>query len=148
MMAGSGPGMVSTPSTANLKTRIDTLEETYEACLGYAAQGVSGESAGGHIREALGRADAALSGLGDLLLTAVTERGLQPSERYRTFIEVLRRDASDAQAALQLVLAQQRISSQLVDNLNSSLHLRALLTDIFIIDEILNPHIVRAAEPS
>lgn len=135
-------------SAADLKTRIDTLEETYEVCLGYAAQGVSGESSGGHIREALGRADAALSSLADLFLTAVAERGLEPSARYRAFIEVLRRDAFDAQAAIQLVLAQHRISSQLVDNLNASLHLRALLTDIFIIDEILNPHVARAAEPA
>jgi hypothetical protein len=35
-----------------------------------------------------------------------------------------------------LVLAQPAISSQLVDNLNASIHLRALLTDLFLIDEI------------
>ena len=29
------------------------------------------------------------------------------------------------------------ISSQLVDNLNASIHLRTLLTDIFLIDETL-----------
>jgi len=31
---------------------------------------------------------------------------------------------------LRLVLAQKSISSQLVDNLNASIHLRTLLTDI------------------
>jgi hypothetical protein len=35
------------------------------------------------------------------------------------------------------VLAQPTISSQLVDNLNASIHLRALLTDLFLIDEAL-----------
>ncbi len=50
---------------------------------------------------------------------------------------VLDRDARDAQAAVQLVLAQPVISSQLVDNLNASIHLRALLTDLFLIDEAL-----------
>ena len=40
-------------------------------------------------------------------------------------------------AAIQLVLAQPSISSQLVDNLNASIHLRALLTDLFLIDEVL-----------
>jgi hypothetical protein len=34
------------------------------------------------------------------------------------------------------VLAQPAISSQLIDNLNASIHLRALLTDLFLIDEI------------
>ena len=38
---------------------------------------------------------------------------------------------------MQLVLAQPGISSQLVDNLNASIHLRALLTDLFLVDEVL-----------
>jgi len=42
-------------------------------------------------------------------------------------------------AAIQLVLAQPTISSQLVDNLNASIHVHALLTDLFLIDEILKP---------
>ena len=48
--------------------------------------------------------------------------------------------ASDAQASVQLALAQPSISSQLVDNLNASIHLRALLTDLFLIDEVLKGH--------
>ncbi|MGH9145308.1 MAG: hypothetical protein ACRD1Q_01270 [Vicinamibacterales bacterium] len=47
------------------------------------------------------------------------------------------RDAHATLAALELVLAQPSISSQLIDNLNASIHLRALLTDLFILDEIL-----------
>ena len=55
---------------------------------------------------------------------------------YRAFISVIDRDARDAQAAIQLVLAQPAIGSQMVDNLNASIHLRALLTDLFLIDEV------------
>ncbi len=40
---------------------------------------------------------------------------------------------------MRLVLAQSTISSQLIDNLNASIHLRALLTDLFLVDEILKP---------
>ena len=47
------------------------------------------------------------------------------------------RDADAAQAGLRVVLAQANISSQLVDNLNASIHVRALLTDVFLIDELL-----------
>jgi hypothetical protein len=43
------------------------------------------------------------------------------------------------------VLAQPGISSQLVDNLNASIHLRALLTDLFLIDEIVRPDAVESA---
>ena len=48
---------------------------------------------------------------------------------------MLDRDAGDSLAAIELVLAQPALSSQLIDNLNASIHLRALLTDLFLIDE-------------
>jgi hypothetical protein len=40
---------------------------------------------------------------------------------------------------VRLVLARADIGSQLVDNLNASIHLRALLTDLFVVDEALKP---------
>ena len=49
----------------------------------------------------------------------------------------MRQDAIKAGAAIRLVLAQPTISSQIVDNLNASIHLRALLTDLFLLDEAL-----------
>ena len=61
-------------------------------------------------------------------------------EPYRAFADVIERDARDASAAIRLVLAQPAIGSQLIDNLNASIHLRALLTDLFLIDEVLKRH--------
>jgi hypothetical protein len=60
-------------------------------------------------------------------------------ESYYAFIAMLNKDAADARTAVGLVLAQPSISSQLVDNLNASIHLRALLTDLFLMDEIVRP---------
>jgi len=60
---------------------------------------------------------------------------------------VLARDAQDSLAAIEIVLAQSIISSQLIDNLNASIHLRALLTDLFLIDEIVKTHQI-AGEPA
>jgi hypothetical protein len=62
---------------------------------------------------------------------------LEPAERYQTFFAVLARDARDSLAAIELVLAQPAISSQLIDNLNASIHLRALLTDLFLVSEVV-----------
>ena len=125
---------------AELNSRIDIIEEAYEFMLAYASQGLSsdqGSDTGRQAREYLKRCDTALTGLGDFL-TGFTERlGLEPAAPYRAFIDVIDRDARNAQAALQLVLAQPAIGSQLVDNLNASIHLRALLTDLFLIDEVL-----------
>ena len=128
-----------------LNRRCNAIEECYEFMLAYAAQGLAGEAAsqsGGQLREYLTRASAALAGLGDLLLQVVERDGLEPADRYRTFAAVLDRDARDARAAVELVIAQPSISSQLVDNLNASIHVRALLTDLFLIDEILKPQVV------
>ena len=59
------------------------------------------------------------------------------AEVYADFIAVLEQERVATRAALRLVLAQQAMSSQLIDNLNASIHIRALLTDIFLIDETL-----------
>ena len=124
----------------DLKTRCDAIEECYEFMLAYAAQGVVDEAssqAAGQLRGLLARAEAALTGMGDAYRAVVERDGLEPVDRYRAFLEVLDRDARSALAAFQLVIAQPSISSQLIDNLNASIHVRALLTDLFLIDELL-----------
>ena len=130
-----------------LKDRCARIEESYEFMLAYAAQGLRiepGGAAGSQIRTTLVVCDRALSGLGDVFTEIVRADGLQPAAAYDKFIAVLKRDADDAQAAIQLALAQPSISSQMVDNLNASIHLRALLTDLFLIDEIVRPEGVSA----
>jgi hypothetical protein len=120
--------------------RCDTIEEAYEFMLAYAAQGLTGDASsatGGQLREFLTRAATALNGMGGLLTALIERERLEPEARYRAYSAVLDRDAGDSLAAIELVLAQPSISSQLVDNLNASIHLRALLTDLFLIDEIL-----------
>ena len=123
-----------------LKDRCAKIEECYEFMLAYAAQGLRSEPGGGsgsQLRTLLTRCDEALDGLGDVLTDIVRSEQLRPAEKYDAFIRMLNRDASDARAAVGLVLAQPSISSQLIDNLNASIHLRALLTDLFLIDEIV-----------
>ena len=115
-----------------LTARCDSIEEAYEFMLAYAAQGRSGEEAGKGpgIRRFLERAAAALDGLD----RAAAER--LGADAAADFIAILEDDAGKARAAVRLVLAQPSIGSQLVDNLNASIHLRALLTDLFLIDEV------------
>jgi hypothetical protein len=123
-----------------LERRCNAIEEGYEFMLAYAAQGLAGDGAsqsGGQLREFLQRTVAALSGLGELFARFVAEGRLAHADRYHAFLTVLDRDATDTLAAVQLVLIQPSISSQLIDNLNASIHVRALLTDLFLIDEIL-----------
>lgn len=127
---------------AEIWERCNTIEECYEFMLAYAAQGLSsdyGSSPAEEIRGYLNRAVNAIKGLAENCAGTVRDRGLQPEQRYHEFLAVLDRDARDSLVAIELVLIQPAISSQLVDNLNASIHLRALLTDLFLVTEILKP---------
>jgi len=128
---------------AEIWNRCEAVEECYEFLLAYAAQGLpsdQGSKSGGQVREFLHRAVQALVGLSETCAMAVKEEGIEPAGKYLAFFAVLDRDARNSLAAIELVLAQPAISSQLMDNLNASIHLRALLTDLFLVDEILKPH--------
>jgi hypothetical protein len=127
----------------DINARCDAIEECYEFMLAYAGQGLAGDEgsqSSGQVRDYLNRAVEAISGLAEAYAAVVKQENLQPAERYHAFLAVLDRDARDSLAAIQLVLAQITLSSQSIDNLNASIHLRALLTDMFLVDEILKPH--------
>jgi hypothetical protein len=121
-------------------TRCDAIEEAYEFMLAYAAQGLpheQGSASGSQIREFLRKCERALDGLADAARRSVRDLEGEEAAPFEAFVDVLDRDARNARAAVRLVLAQPSIGSQLVDNLNASSHLRAVLTDFFLLDEAL-----------
>jgi hypothetical protein len=123
-----------------LKRRVDAIESGYELMLAYAAQGRptdQGSPNGGQLRDALSNFEAALTGIADVFRRIVAAEHADRQSAYVDFLEVIERDARAAQAGLRIVMAQPGISSMLVDNLNASIHVRALLTDMFLIDEAL-----------
>ncbi len=114
---------------------IEAIESGYELMLAYAAQGIEGDDApDSQIRHALKEMNNALDNLGKSAVRIAEERELVD---YRNFLDAMNADAKRAQAGIKLVLGKPTISSQLIDNLNASIHLRALLTDLFLIDEAL-----------
>jgi hypothetical protein len=125
----------------DIQERCDTIEACYEFTLSYAAQGLptdEGSPSGKQLRDHLTRAVEALRGIDDSYAAAVKQEQLVPVDKYQAFFDVLARDAQSSIAVIELVLVQPAISSQLIDNLNASMHLRALLTDLFLITEILD----------
>ena len=122
-----------------IELRCETIEECYEFTLSYAARGFptdAGSDAGRQVRNHLTRAVEAMRDLKASCAAAIGKEQLAPAARYEAFFAVLAGDAETAAAAIDLVLAQPVISSQLIDNLNASIHLRALLTDLFLMTEI------------
>jgi hypothetical protein len=125
---------------ADILERFEAIEECYEFMLAYAAQGLpsdEGSKSGGQLRQFLTTAVETMGGLADGCRAAMWEEDLERKDRLEAFLVVLDRDARDSLAAMNLVLAQPVISSQLIDNLNASMHLRALLTDLFLLGEVL-----------
>lgn len=120
-----------------VEARCDAIEECYEFMLGFAGKGLPSDE-GSQVRYHLQRAINALNGLAQNFADIIEKQGIEPVAKYQRFLKVLERDAADSLAAFELVLAQSKISSQLIDNLNASIHLRALLTGIFLVEGALN----------
>ena len=133
----------------DLKARIDAIEKGYEFFLAYAAQGLAGDQAGKsgeQVREYLRGFDEALDGLAEAFAAHLpaggdgagdAEAGDGATTAATGALDLLRQDAAASRALLRLVAAQPAVSSQLIDNLNASIHIRALLTDVFVLGEVV-----------
>jgi hypothetical protein len=131
-----------TPEAAReeLSRRADAIEGGYEMMLAYAAQGLpsdQGAANSSQLREHLQRFETALTGLAQAYRECASVLGVGPADALNNFLKTLESDAAATQAALRLVLGQPGISSQMIDNINASIHVRALLTDVFVVDEII-----------
>ncbi len=130
-----------------IERHCETIEACYEFTLSYAARGLAGDDGsdvGRQLREHLTRAAEAMRGLERSCAETMEQEQLAPAEKYEAFFAVMKRDAESAVAAVELVLAQPAIGSQTIDNLNASIHLRALLADLFLVTEILGVRRTRA----
>ena len=107
---------------------IEAIEGGYEFLLAYAAQGKDSDEtvsgAASEVRQTLENMAGAAASI---------EKRL--AEGSHPFHAVIVDDARKSHAAITLVLDQKGISSEIVDNLNASIHLRALLTDLFLLSE-------------
>jgi len=122
---------------AAMRDAFDRIEEAYEFMLAYAAQGRKQEVAEGggesQIRHYLRRFDGAMADLESAL-----ERGLGGDEGA-AFADRVRSDLATARSVIGLLLARPSITSDMIDNTNGLIALRALLTDIFFIDQAVLP---------
>lgn len=138
-------------SAGDVSERIDVIERGYEYLLAYAAQGRQ-DDAGTEVRDTLSKMHRALEGLAqalrkqaegsqraaaDSLVEARSSASEASSLDTTAFFDAFTEDARKARGAIALVLTRPAISSLLVDNLNASIHLRALLTDIFLAEQAL-----------
>ncbi len=122
-----------------MRAAFDAIEEAYEFMLAYAAQGRKDEAADGgqggesQIRQYLKRFRAAL----DDLRGAASPRLGGPegdvySQRFLADLDVMK-------SVLDLLMAQASISSDMIDNTNGLVAVRAFLTNVFFVDQAVLP---------
>lgn len=110
---------------------IETIESGYEFLLAYAAQGRPANvetGPGPHARPTI-----------EGMLQAMRNLAEEFSSSADNFEQLIADDCNKAGAALGFILSQQKIGSEIVDNLNASIHLRAVLTDLFLYGEAREP---------
>jgi hypothetical protein len=115
----------------NIEADIEAIESGYEFLLAYAAQGRPPQDESGpgqHPRPEL-----------EKVLAAMTHASGALSGSDNDFEQVIVGDLKKAMAAVGFVLAQPKLGSEVVDNLNASIHLRAVLTDFFLYGEAFRP---------
>jgi hypothetical protein len=133
---------MSETQAADLKSRIDTIEEAYEYFLAYAAQGREhdDESEAGGVRAFLKNAIIALDGIHGTAIIAAGNAS-QGAAEWANYLDVFKDDAARAKTLLEFALAQPILSSELIDNLNATNHVRTLLTDVFLLDSALEANL-------
>lgn len=131
-----------------LQNCIEKIEASYEYMLAYAAQGrktepVAGEGGEGpSIRSFLEDMVWGIENISDGFAQALETLNVDDLAKGQTekFKATLNADAESALSVVSLVLNVPSLSSQVIDNLNASTHVRSLLTDIFVLDEVLKIH--------
>lgn len=116
----------------DLEKDIDVVESGYEFLLAYAAQGRPPHDEKDypppHARPTLQNMLDSMQNVAGML-----------ADSQDDYEQVIADDIRKASAALKFVLAQPRMSSELIDNLNASIHLRSVLTDFFLYSEVFRP---------
>ena len=122
-----------------IRERTDAIEACCLFMQGYAAQGLATGARAkseARLREFMTGALTAMKGIAEHCATVIDVDTIEAADRLMAFLAVLDREASDSVAAMELVLAQPSISSELIDSFSASMHLRALLSDLLVLCEI------------
>ncbi len=121
---------------AAMRAAFDIIEESYEFMLAYAAQGQRQEQGDSQIqiRQYLKRFREAL-----INLESVGSSGFAEKSSSRPFARRFREDTAVVRSVIEVLLSKSSITSDMVDNTNGLIAVRAFLTDVFFIDQAVLP---------
>lgn len=129
-------GKIDQDAAAAMRNAIDVVEEAYEFMLAYAAQGRKREAEDesiSKIRQYLTRLAGALDDMRDAAPAIFSSDASQPF--HDRFID----DLATTRSVAAILLDSPSITSDMIDNTNGLIAVRALLTDLFFIDQAVLP---------
>ena len=120
-----------------IRQQIEIVEESYEYMLAYAAQGRADEGAGpdgAQIRTFLNQYSSAIESIAGSL-DGLADNNPQAA----AYFDGLKRESAVMDSVVKILLARDNISSEVVDNANGLIAVRAYLTSLFFMDKAILP---------
>ena len=130
--------MIDDAGAAEIRDAFDDIEEAYEFMLAYAAQGHNSEQSDGggpsRIRRYLQRFRSATECLESNLPSDCGKPGGE------AFGGQCLADSRAVRSVIDILLAQDSITSSMIDYTNGLIVMRSFLTDVFFVDQVLLPN--------
>ena len=121
---------------AAMRNAIDMIEEAYEFMLAYAAQGRKHDADDGGVSKIRDYMNRFSEALGEMEGAAEAVMAGEAASAFRArFLD----DLAVMRSVIALVLEKPSISSDMVDNTNGLIAVRAFLTDLLFIDQTVLP---------
>lgn len=126
-------------SVAEFMQSVNDAEEAYEFMIAYAGQGIGREIPMKDVKEIRGYLEQLRDALLDALAAARTipeEFDLLGEEPYHRVLDEMAEECDQAVDILELLIAQDRITSQQVDNLNGMSVFQSVVMKLFFLEEV------------
>lgn len=118
---------------------VDRVEEAYEFMIAYAGQGIGREVPTQTTTDVQQRLEQLRDGLRDAIDAArriPDEHELDGEDHYHNVLDELDREHDEADDIIELLIAQDKITSQQVDNINGMSVFQSVMMKLFFLDEL------------
>lgn len=126
-------------SVADFQEGVNDAEEAYEYMIAYAGRGIGREVQNTQVDQIRTYLEQLVDGLTQAIGAAADipdEFDVDGEEYYDPVIEELERELIEARDILNLLIQQERITSQQVDNLNGMSVFQSVLMKLFFLEEV------------
>lgn len=126
-------------SVSDFMDAVNQAERAYEFMIAYAGQGIGREVPTQDVKEIRNRLTDLREALDDALAAArriPTEFDVEGEAHFTSVLDAMEDECDEATEVLDLLIAQDRITSQQVDNLNGMSVFQSVIMKLFFLEEL------------